>query len=599
MGIPMTPTRPAAESAREEDSGARTASPGRILIVDDRPDKLLTMEAALAPLQHEIVMAGSGTEALRWLLRHDFAVVLLDVNMPGMDGFETARLIRRRRRNQDTPIIFITAYGDEMHALHGYSLGAVDFIHSPIIPAVLRSKVGVFLELYKRTDQVRRQARRLLAQTRQLQGLTRASLEIHAAQSIGQTLQFAADAARSVLEARRAGALVMPSPNGLRERHVIASPAHFRPALDNEFIGGLEEFVARLAHPVRLAPADFDAPALAALFPRDNRPAPAGLAAPLVDRDGRKFGLLVVAAKRDGDFSDDDEAVLVQLSQMAATAVENSLFAEARESNRIKDEFLATLSHELRTPLSSVLGWAQLLRAQMLDGDETAEALEIIERNAEMQCKLIEELLDVSRIVTGKLKLQIQGVALPAVIHAAVNVIRPAAQAKQVTIDVELDSCAAARLQGDADRLQQVFWNLLSNAVKFTPPGGQVRVTLLVIETQAEIVVADDGEGIAPEFLPFIFDRFRQADSTTSRRHGGLGIGLAIVRYIVELHGGTVRAESDGKGRGTRIVVTLPLQPARAGACLSGSGGLVRELQKNAIEHDAEPVLMPGTECGV
>ncbi len=595
----MTRTLPAADSVRPEDPGPRSASSGRILIVDDRPDKLLTIEAALAPLGHEIVMAGSGTEALRRLLKDDFAVVLLDVNMPGMDGFETARLIRRRRRNQDTPIIFITAYGDEMHALHGYSLGAVDFIHSPIIPAVLRSKVGVFLDLYKRTDQVRRQARRLLAQTRQLQGLTRASLEIHAAQSVGQTLQFAVDAARSVLESRRAGALVVPSPNGLRERHVVASPAHFCPPGDNEFSGSLEELVTGLAKPVRLAPADFHAPALAVLLAGETRPATTGLVAPLVGRDGSNFGLLAVAAKREGDFSDDDEAVLVQLSQMAATAVENTLFAEAREANRIKDEFLATLSHELRTPLSSILGWAQLLRAQMLDDDETAEALEIIERNAEIQCKLIEELLDVSRIVTGKLKLQIQGVALPDVIQAAVNVIRPAAQAKGVAIEVELASCADGRLQGDADRLQQVFWNLLSNAVKFTPAGGQIRVSLQVAGSQAQIVVADDGEGIAPEFLPFIFDRFRQADSTTSRRHGGLGIGLAVVRYIVELHGGTVRAESGGKRRGTRMLVTLPVQPPRVAMCPPGSGGLVRELQSKVTEHDAEPVLMPGTDCGV
>jgi signal transduction histidine kinase/DNA-binding response OmpR family regulator len=595
----MTPTLPAVDSPPAKQAGARSASPGRILIVDDRPDKLLTMEAALAPLEHEIVMAGSGSEALRSLLRHDFAVVLLDVNMPGMDGFETARLIRQRRRNQDTPIIFISAYGDEMHALHGYSLGAVDFILAPIIPAVLRSKVSVFLELYERAEQVRRQAQRLLAQTRQLQGLTRASLEIHAAQSIGQALQLAADAARSILESRRAAALVVPSPNGLRERQITVSPAQSRPRAERELDGGLEEFVAGLAEPARLVPADCDAPALAALLGREARPATADLMAPLVGRDGNNFGLLAVAARRDGDFSDDDEAVLVQLSQMAATAIENTLFAEARESNRIKDEFLATLSHELRTPLSSILGWAQLLRTQMLDGDETAEALEIIERNAEIQCKLIEELLDVSRIVTGKLKLQIQRVALADVIQAAVNVIRPAAQAKRVAIDADLGACADGRLLGDADRLQQVFWNLLSNAVKFTPPGGQIRVSVEVAESRAQIVVADDGEGIAPEFLPFVFDRFRQADSTTSRRHGGLGIGLAIVRYIVELHGGTVSAESGGKGRGTRIGVVLPLQPSRAGTGPSGSGGLVRELQSKGTEHDAEPVSLPGADRGV
>jgi signal transduction histidine kinase len=317
-----------------------------------------------------------------------------------------------------------------------------------------------------------------------------------------------------------------------------------------------------------------------------------GLVAPLVGRDGKNTGLVVVAGKRDGEFSDDDEALLVQLAQMTATAVENTLFAEARESNRIKDEFLATLSHELRTPLSSILGWAQLLRTQMLDADETQEALEIIERNAEIQTSLIEELLDISRIITGKMQLHFRPISLGQVVQAAVNIVRPAAQARQVNIDLAIDPQADS-LHGDADRLQQVFWNLLSNAVKFTPPGGHIDVTLEAADSQCRVVVADNGEGIAPEFLPHVFDRFRQADSTTSRKHGGLGIGLAIVQHVVELHGGTVHAESAGKGRGTTIVVSLPADHSHAGPA-PDSRGMDRELHESVAGPDSQPARALG-----
>jgi signal transduction histidine kinase len=407
------------------------------------------------------------------------------------------------------------------------------------------------------------------------------------------------DSARSILGSQRSGVVVLPSPNGLRERALAVAPCPRWPAAAQvEADEGLAEVVAGLSKPTRLAAEDLAAPALTSLLPGGVHAAAIGLMAPLVGRDAKNMGLVVVAGKREADFSDDDEALLVQLSQMAATAIENTLFAEARESNRIKDEFLATLSHELRTPLSSILGWAQLLRTQMLDDDETNEALEIIERNADIQCKLIEELLDISRIVTGKLQLQMQPVVLANVIQAAVDVVRPAAQARDVSIDVVLDP-QGDRLQGDADRLQQVFWNLLSNAVKFTPSGGQIRVSLQIADGRAQIVVADDGEGIAPEFLPYVFDRFRQADGTTTRRHGGLGIGLAIVRHIVELHGGTVRAESGGKGRGTRIVVVLPLPPPRAVKSPSGSGELARELQSQCAGQDSDCVSSPGVDRGV
>jgi PAS domain S-box-containing protein len=239
-------------------------------------------------------------------------------------------------------------------------------------------------------------------------------------------------------------------------------------------------------------------------------------------------------------------------------AREQRLRAEAETANRLKDEFLATLSHELRTPLTSVLGWAKLLRTEQLDAKTTARAVEAIVRNAESQTRLVNDLLDVSRIVTGKLRLNVVPVELEAVVEAAADSVRPAAQARGVRLEVGLD-WRGGRVAGDPDRLQQVVWNLLSNAVKFTPGGGRVDVTLTAADGHAEIRVADTGQGIPPEFLPYVFDRFRQADQQITREHGGLGLGLSIVRHLVELHGGTIRAESEGEGRGATFVVSLPL----------------------------------------
>ncbi len=234
------------------------------------------------------------------------------------------------------------------------------------------------------------------------------------------------------------------------------------------------------------------------------------------------------------------------------------LLSEAQESNRLKDEFLATLSHELRTPLTAILGWAHLLRGGRLQGEGAARALETIERNARAQSQLIDDLLDVSRIITGKLRLELTPVGPDSFIDPALEAVRPAAEAKGVRLRKVIDTGVSA-LVGDSARLQQVVWNLLSNAVKFTPRGGSVEVRLERVDSRVEIAVADTGAGIAAEFLPHVFERFRQADQTTSRRHGGLGLGLSIVRHLVELHGGSVRADSAGEGAGSTFTVTLPV----------------------------------------
>jgi PAS domain S-box-containing protein len=241
---------------------------------------------------------------------------------------------------------------------------------------------------------------------------------------------------------------------------------------------------------------------------------------------------------------------------------EQLLRAEAERANRLKDEFLATVSHELRTPLNAILGWATMLRTGKLNQSDLGRAVETIERNARAQAELIEDLLDVSRIISGKLRLEIAPVDLISVINAAIDSVRPAANAKGIELRVSLDESAAG-IHGDANRLQQVVWNLLSNAVKFTSKGGLVEIGLARNDSKAEITVTDTGEGISPEFLPYVFDRFQQADGSVTRKHGGLGLGLAIARHLLEMHGGTIEVTSGGLGRGSRFTVKLPLNPIR------------------------------------
>ncbi len=409
----------------------------QILIVDDLPEKLLVYSSLLDDIDAQIVVARSGTEALKRVLHTEFAVILLDVNMPDIDGLETASLIRKHRNGRQTPIIFITSYADEMQTARGYELGAVDYILSPVVAPVLRTKVRVFVDLF-------------LAQA----ALTRSNQELES----------------RVTERTRE----------------------------------LQQINARLE-------------------------------AEIVERQR------------------------AQNEREATLAREKILRAEAEALSRLKDEFLATMSHELRTPLNAIFGWITLLRTRQLDEATQARALETIERNARSQKRLIEDLLDASRIVTGKVSLELVSVDPRRVVEAALDAMLPAAQTKGLKV-VPLLDVEAGTVRGDFARLQQVVCNLLSNAIKFTPTGGQVEVSLTRHENAAQISIKDSGQGIKAEFLPHVFDRFRQEDGSISRRHGGLGLGLAIVRHLVELHAGSVEAHSKGEGAGARFVVHLPIR---------------------------------------
>jgi signal transduction histidine kinase/ActR/RegA family two-component response regulator len=301
---------------------------------------------------------------------------------------------------------------------------------------------------------------------------------------------------------------------------------------------------------------------------------------PLITRAGNLIGVLSAHFRQPHRPSEREMLLMDLYARMAADAIENARLhhqvrlelegrqklltseqmarAEAESANRLKDEFLATVSHELRTPLNAILGWTHLLRNGRIDDDTACRAVETIERNARSQAQLIEDILDVSRVITGKLRLNIGAVDAASVINAAIDSVQLAADSKDIQLGVILDP-SARHVSGDANRLQQVVWNLLSNAIKFTPPGGRVEVRLEHADAKLQISVSDNGQGIGGDFLPFIFDRFRQADGTSTRRHGGLGLGLAIARHLIELHGGTIHAQSPGKDCGSTFTIKLPL----------------------------------------
>jgi len=301
---------------------------------------------------------------------------------------------------------------------------------------------------------------------------------------------------------------------------------------------------------------------------------------------GRIIGTIEVQSYEANVYRPEHVTAMSMAANLTAVAIENVRLLKlertaretAEESNRLKDEFLATVSHELRTPLTAILGWSRLLEGGTLDDSVTQQAVETIWRNAKAQAQIVDDILDVSRIITGNLYLDLHPLEVVPVVKNAINVVRPTADAKGIRIETYFDSTQAV-ISGDANRLQQVVWNLLSNAVKFTESGGRVCVKVSQVGPTIEIGVSDTGQGINKEFLPYVFDRFRQADSTTTRQHGGLGLGLAIARHLVEIHGGQIRAESLGEGRGATFTIRLPLADANAGAADFGDAKLARSPQ--------------------
>ena len=732
-------------------------SPVGILLVDDHPPNLMALEAILEPLGERLVRASSGSQAVELAEREDFAIILLDLQMPELDGLETAALLKKMERCQAVPIIILTANEPSRDTVaKGYARGAVDFLYKPLDPDVLRSKVAVFVDLYKQRTAPREPSepsepsgpRRRSAPARPPSGSMRkvtgdsgrlserliaaapadeqaetveALLRIHSA--LNEDLDVAGIAQRLVdettaltsasagafhwsargalhvalsggmrdkLEAlgrgsplltrvfagvgilriddvngdpgkglphgvrsalaipvlsrggQVAGALVLVSDrarafDGRHEELAAVAARHAAASLENARLydeaqdarrrAELAELELRAGEArVRLAldsaglgTFDFN-PTTGALRWDTRSRALFGLPpdAPLsftvfmsgihaddrgrvedanrraldprgdgsYDVEYRTIGLedqieRWVAARGQAFFAEHGRAVrfigtfldvtakmMVEQERAALLAAEQEARAEAEnartraeDASRAKDEFLATVSHELRNPLNAILGWSRVLleEGEELPLERRRKGLEVIARNAKAQVQLVEDILEVSRIVSGKLRLATAPTDVRGVVEAALDTVRSAAQAKGVVLEATFD-LELGPIVADEDRIQQVLWNLLSNAVKFTPRGGSVHVEARRASGEVVLSVTDTGEGVDPAFLPFVFDRFRQADGSTTRLHGGLGLGLAIVRHLVELHGGTVSADSGGSGRGATFIARLPLQ---------------------------------------
>ncbi len=522
---PIRKSLSAHQGAKRLDRADRIVA--NILLVDDHPANLVALEAILRPLGQRLITVPSGQDALRAVVKEDVAVVLLDVRMPGLDGFRTADLIRSQRPDAQIPIIYLTAADtDPADILRGYERGAVDFLMKPFEPAILRSKVAVFVDLFKKEVMVRRQAAELRLQQRE-------ELEHRSEARFHQLLD---------------GVPIC----------VVVTDSQRRPYYWNQ---SALRYAGVSAEEVEVAADFFDSvhPDEVGHFAAEWTTA---------EHDRRPFELKFRLRRKDATYRwhlgrgvpqiDNDERVKGWI--LTATDIEDQhqALADAETANRIKDEFLAMVSHELRNPLNAIIGWVHLLRSGSLDESKKQRAVETIERNVSLQVSLIDEILDLSRIVRDKMRLVHRPIELASSVQSCLTAMRPIAEGN----GVEIEWKGADRpifVSGDPERLQQVISNLVSNAIKFTPKDGRVTIALAHDEQQTTLTVSDTGIGISPEFLPHVFDPFRQADSTTTREHGGLGLGLAISKRLIELHGGEVRAESPGRNQGASFIVTLPM----------------------------------------
>ncbi|HLL17931.1 MAG TPA: response regulator [Rubrivivax sp.] len=537
-----------------------------ILIVDDLPEKLLVFGTVLEELGQNLVFVRSGAEALREVLKREFAVILLDVNMPDIDGFETATLIRNYKKSAHTPIIFITAYADEFQTRRGYSLGAVDYITSPVVPEVLRSKVRVFVELQVLQRRIARQA-----DARVAHAAAEAALQL--AEESTRRSAFLSDLSHSLsgLLDVRGGLhklLGMVVPQLAPEATVVLVDEHQQPQIAATWGQGQEA-----AHELRaeeLSPEQLRSlqRALQGIVPQAQH---AMQGWPL--RHGQRVlgALLLPSAPTLLGVAVLDEVTTRAAVAFASAQLHQSLQEEIVERRRAelrleeagkrKDEFLAMLSHELRNPLAPIGNAVEIIRRIGGHDSKLKWAADITERQVRQLKRLVDELLDVARISQGKIVLQNAPLELGALLTQCVEIHRPTLAARRQTLTQALPA-GPVWVVGDAARLQQVLNNLLSNASKYTPEGGSVNVAIALEGGQAVLSVRDNGVGIEASLLPRVFDLFEQGSRTLDRSQGGLGVGLTLVQRLVKLHEGRVEAHSAGPGQGAEFRVYLPFRPA-------------------------------------
>jgi len=580
---------PRVEAAAGTRAGDLPAVTGRILVADDNAD-MREYVTRLLRSRWEVEAVADGGAALVALRARPPALLVADVMMPGLDGFALLRAVREDPVTRDTPVVLLSARAGEESRIEGLAAGADDYLIKPFSARELLARVESTLRLRDLREQAKAERRALL----NLEQIARREAEektevLETVNRIGQRLAAQTDLAALVqsftdeatrLAGAQFGAFFYNVADEKGESYTlytisgVARSAFERfPLPRNTDLFGPTfrgERIIRLDDVKRDPRYGKTAPHFG--MPRGHLPVTSYFAVPVISRTGEVIGGLFLGHERAGVFSERLEPIMAGIAAQLAIAIDNARLLEkeqraraaAEAASRAKDEFLAVLSHELRTPLNAVYGWARMLRAGEVEGDAARRALDVIMRNANAQVQLIDDMLDVSRIVTGKMRLDVRAVDLRAVVEAALDAVRPAADAKGLRLQAVLDPRAFS-ISGDPDRLQQVVWNLLINAVKFTPRDGRVQVQLQRINSHVEVVVSDTGQGIAPVVLPHVFERFQQADSTSTRRHTGLGLGLALVRHLVELHGGTVEAASEGEGRGAVFTVKLPVAIVRPG----------------------------------
>ncbi len=516
------------KGTREEFSQSLLPNPQspipRILLADDNSDMRDYVQRLLSQ-QYEVESVPDGLAALDSARARVPDLVLTDVMMPGLDGFGLLQELRSDPQTRKVPIILLSARAGEEARVEGLEAGADDYLIKPFSARELLARVEAALKMARLRQKAmqREQGLRIEAE------VAKAHLETVLAGIQDQFYVLDREWRYTFVNDQVAEVV------GIQKEELLGKIIWevFPDVFKSEFYNQVQQAFAQQT----VVQFQFFYSAWQRWFENRIYPNAFGVSIFVTDISDRK----VAEAERDR---------LLQLEQTART--------EAETANRIKDEFLAVLSHELRSPLNPILGWARLLQTREFDSAALKKAIATIERNAKLQAQLIEDLLDVSRILQGKLNLNMFPVNLVLVIEAALETVRLAAEAKDIQIQTMLDA-SLEQVLGDSGRLQQVFWNLLSNAVKFTPEGGKINIQLERIDTHAQITVNDTGKGISPEFLPYVFEYFRQADSTTTRKFGGLGLGLAIVRHLIELHGGTIWAESLGEGQGATFTTRLPL----------------------------------------
>jgi len=499
--------------------------PATVLIVDDNPATLYSTSRFLRSAGFAVTEAATGEEALN-RAEEGVDVVILDVNLPDIDGFEVCRRLRSGEKTARATIIHLSAtFAADMDKVHGLDAGADGYLTHPVEPPVLIATVNAFLRARQAEEEMRRSEEKFRAIFNQaLNGIILISQELVYVE-VNPAMAKMLGRRREEVVGRHMSAFL--SCNSESQMHAVA-----RDLQTNGCWQGTLPHLHANGNVVELE------------WKISTHTTP-----------GMRLGIVNDITERRA-FDAEREQLL--LNERAARA-------DAERANQLKDEFLATLSHELRTPLNAIVGWAQILKSTEAKPEDYREGIEAIERNAKAQTELISDLLDVSRIISGKMRLELQPVEPVSLIRSAVEGFSATAIAKGIVIDQDLD-LRVGTINADPGRLQQVIWNLGHNAVKFTPAGGEITVRMRRIENEIEITVSDTGQGINPAFLPHIFERFRQEDGTTRRNHGGLGLGLAIVKNLVEMHGGRIRAASEGEGKGSTFTVNLPVSGPSASA---------------------------------